>query len=359
MALPVYCLVLTLLGFYTFFLANVFGKEPEDTWKELTRVSGEERQKRLLSGAKAEGKALLYGNIDADHLERLRLDFERRYAGIKLEVWRASGEKTSNRVLTEARAGKYAVDVVAPSNEHLPVLMQAGLIGRYSSPGRNAYPDFHKDREGYWSSYDYNLAVIAYNSRLVSASEAPKKYEDFLNPKWKGDFALDMDPDKAVMGWLKSWGYEKTEKFMRALIKNDVVVRKGHTLLAQLLCAGEFKLALELYAYRVVSLKHEKGCPVEIVYPDPTPGAVTPLSIAKRAPHPYAAALLVDYIISEPAQRILAERGRLSGRRGIAPKYPDLDVEAKKVRLLLLRPEDAEQMGKRYQQLREEFILQR
>jgi len=339
--------------------STLYGKDAEEIWRELAKLSGEKRQKALITESKAEAKVVFYANISTDHLEILRQDFEKRYPGIKLEIWRGSGERTSNRILTEARAGKFDADVIGPGNEYLPTLMKAGLVGRYNSPERVGYLEIHKDRDGYWTSYVYNLAVIAYNTKLVSAAEAPRTYEDFLNPKWKGDFAIDMEPDRAVMGWLKTWGEEKTERFFRGLMRNEPVVRKGHTLLTQLLCAGEFKVAVELYAYRLAEVKNEKGCPVEIVYPDPTPGAVTPLVVAKRAPHAHAAALLVDYLLSEPGQRILAERGWFSGRRGIKPKFSELDVEGKGIRVLLLRPDDADRLGKKYLQLREEFLLKR
>ncbi|HYA27859.1 MAG TPA: extracellular solute-binding protein, partial [Acidobacteriota bacterium] len=197
------------------------------------------------------------------------------------------------------------------------------------------------------------------NTRLVGAAETPKKYDDFLDGKWKGNFALDMDPDKSLMGWLKTWGPERTKKYLQAISKNDVVVRKGHTLLAQLLCAGEFKAAIDLYAYRLADLKYTRGCPVEISYPDPTPATPSPVGIIKRTPRPYAAALLLDYLLSEPAQKIFTEAGRTSGRRGIRPRYPELDLEAKNVKVLLLTPEDAVQYDKPYQQLREEFLLNR
>lgn len=336
----------------------VFGKEPEEIWREMGKLSGEERQKRLVLGAKVEGKVLFYVNLSADHVELLRVDFESRYPGVKFEFWRGSGERTSNRVLTEARAQKFAVDVIGPGNEHLPLLMKSNLIGHYSSPERKFYIDAHKDREDYWTSVAYNLAIIAYNSKLVLATQAPRKYEDFLDPKRKGDFAIDMEPDRALMVWLKTWGEERTERYLEGLIKNEAVVRKGHTLLTQLLCAGEFKSAVELYAYRVAELKH-KGCPIDLIYPTPTPGAITPLVVAKRSPHPYAASLLVDYLLSERGQKILAGRGWFSGRRGIRPKYPDLDVEATGVQVLLLRPEDAERFGKKYQELRERFLVRR
>ncbi len=76
-------------------------REPEEIWQELLKLPAEERQKRLVAGAKAEGKAIVYGNISADHLERLRIDFDKRY-GLKLDGYRASGERVANRLLTEA-----------------------------------------------------------------------------------------------------------------------------------------------------------------------------------------------------------------------------------------------------------------
>lgn len=355
-----------LLGFWLMFLlAGVCAdaraaapREPEEIWQELLKLPGETRQKRLVEGARTEGKAVVYGNISADHLERLRLDFGKRY-GVKLDGFRASGEQVANRLLTEARAGKLDVDVMAPSNEHIPTLIKAGVAGRYNSPERAAFPDSHKDRLGYWTAYDYNVAVIAYNSRLVPAQEAPKKYEDFLESKWKGNFAIDMDPDKSLMGWFKIWGIERAKKYLQAISKNEVVVRKGHTLLTQLLCAGEFKAAIDLYAYRLADLKHTRGCPVEISYPDPTPATPSPVGVIKTTPRPYAAALLLDYLLSEPAQRIFAEAGRISARRDVRPRYPEIDLEAKGVKILLLTPDDAVQYEKPYQQLREEFLLNR
>jgi len=340
---------------------SLFGaapKQPEEIWQELSKLPAEERQKRLIAGARAEGKAVIYGNISADHQEWLRVDFNKRY-GVKLDGYRASGERVANRLLTEARSNKLDADVLAPSNEHIPALIKAGIAGRYDSPERAAYPDNYKDRLGYWTAYDLNVAVIAYNTRLVSANEVPKKYDDFLDPKWKGNFALDMDPDKSIMGWFKTWGVERTKKFLQAINKNEVVVRKGHTLMAQLLCAGEFKAAIDLYAYRLAYLKHTRGCPVEISYPDPTPATPSPVGVVRTTPRPYAAALLLDYILSEPAQKIFSESARISARRSIRARYPETDIEAKAVKILLLTPEDAIQYDKPYQQLREEFLLNR
>jgi len=134
-------------------------REPEEIWQELLKLPSEERQKRLVTGARTEGKAIVYGNISADHLEKLRIDFDKRY-GVKLDGYRASGERVANRLLTEARSGKLDADVMAPSNEHIPTLIKAGIAGRYNSPERAAYAESHKDKQGYWTAYDYNVAEI-------------------------------------------------------------------------------------------------------------------------------------------------------------------------------------------------------
>lgn len=336
----------------------VLGKEPEEIWKELGKLSGEERHALLLLKARAEGEVVWYTSSSIDSLSPLRKDFEKRYPKIKIKIWRASGERILNRILAEARAGRFNVDIVGAGYRYIFPLMRTGLVGRYISPERKFYPDIYKDQNGYWTSHIYRMVVMAYNTTLVSRPQAPRRYEDFLDPKWKGNFAIDTNPHRTLMAWLKIWGNEKTEKFLQGLIENEAAVRRGHTLVTQLLCAGEFKAAIELFAYRVAEFKH-KGCPVEMVFPDPTPGSLSLLYLVARSPHPYAAALLVDYVLSKTGQRLLAEKGLYSARRGIKLKYPEMNMAKRGIRSLLLRPKDAEQFGKNYLQLRERYLLVR
>ena len=347
-----------LVFFLALFSSLGFTEEPEEIWKKLSQLSGRERQNLLLSNARAEGEVVWYTTKPFLFAFALRSEFLKRFPGVELEIWRASGERVINRIMAESRAGKLGADIINVSNEFVPAVRNADLVGRYRSPERKFYPDLFKDREGYWTSEAYIVAVMAYNTNLVSQSEAPRKYEDFLDRKWKGSFAIDTDPDRALMGWLKTWGNERTEKFLEGIIKNDVAIRRGHTLMAQLLCAGEFKAAIELYAFRVAELK-EKGCPVKMVFPDPTPGAGSSLIVAKHSRRPYAAALLVDFLLSEGGQRILSDKGQQVARHGIKLKYPEIVVENRGVRLQLLRPEDSEKLGKKYLELRERFLLNR
>ncbi len=350
-------LVVSLISLFLFSSLG-FAKEPEEIWQELAQLSGEKRRSFLLSKARKEGKVVWYTNLRISLFSALRNDFKKTYPKVKLEYWRASGDRVANRVMTEARAGSLNADVISVSNEFLPILIKADLVGRYRSPERKFYSEIFKDKEGYWTSNHYVVAVIAYNTTLVPRSEAPKQYEDFFKPEWKGKFAMDINPDRALMGWLKIWGNERTENFLQGLVKNEVALRRGHTLMTQLLCAGEFSAAIELYAYRVSDIK-QKGCPIQMVFPNPTPGALAPQVVAKGSKRPYGAALLLDYILSLRAQRILLNNGSLSGRSGIGSKNPVMDMEKRGVKLLLLRPDDSEILGKKYLELRERFLLNR
>jgi len=340
------------------FFSSGLAAEPEEIWQDLGKLSGDERQKFLISKAKEEGEVAWYTSQSPDVAEPLRHDFETRHPGIKIKIWRGRGEAMSNRMLTEARAGKFAVDIASGAAEFFPVLIKADLIGKHASPERDFYSSTNKDRDGLWTNGGDVISVIAYNSNLVSKAEAPKTYEDFLNPKWKGSFAIDTNPDRMVIGWLKLWGGEKTEQFLQALMKNGAAVRSGHSLMAQLLCAGEFKAAIELYAHRAADLK-QKGCPLEMVFPNPTIGAVGPLFVAKRALHPFAAALLVDYLLSESGQKILVDKRRHSGRRGIKVSDPELDLAKRGVQTLLSTPEDIIRWERNYFELRERYLLVR
>lgn len=336
--------------------ATVLPKEPEEIWQELGKLSGEERQKLLVSKAKEEGEVSWYTSIAPDAIDQWRSDFETRYSGVKVRVWRGRGEAMSGRMLTETRAGKFTVDVGSGAPEFFPILRKADVVGRYVSPEREFYSSVSKDRDGFWTNGSNVLVVIAYNSNLVPRAEAPNNYQDFLNPKWKGGFAIDTNPDSVVMGWLKLWGGEKTEQFLQALMKNGAAVRSGHSLMAQLLCAGEFKAAIELYAHRAAELK-QKGCPLEMVFPEPTIGSMGPLFIAKRAPHPYAAALLVDYLLSANGQKILVDKRHHSSRQGIKMSDPELDLEKRGVTTLLLTPEDISNLERNYFELRKRYVL--
>ena len=201
---------------------------------------------KLVEAAKKEGKLVWYTSTNVTESKPLLDDFEKAY-GIRGEIFRASGEKTLNRIVTEGRAGRWDYDVVTISE--VDALMDAKLLGSYRSPeARTFIPEF-KDANGYWTAVYVNYATIGYNTKLVSEKDAPKQWEDLLDPKWKSKISIDQEQYSWYGTLHKAWGRERAQKYMRAIAKQDIQWRKGHTLIAQLMSAGEFPLGV-VYAHR-------------------------------------------------------------------------------------------------------------
>jgi iron(III) transport system substrate-binding protein len=336
-------------------------KTVEGTLNELNKLSPPERQKRLEEGAKKEGAVQFYANENIDLLQQQAQGFMKRYPFVKADFWRGSGARLVERVLLEHRAKKLDADVINVPFEAGLALKKENVWIPYHSPELRNYSKTYADDKGFWSSSHMNIAVIAYNSKMVRPEEAPKDYPDLFNPKWKGELSIDQEPDRALMGWLVAWGEEKTRDFLKRLMRNGMVARRGHTQQIQLLCGGEFKIGVEFYAYRVAQLKYERKCPVAMNFPNPTPGSVGSLvGINRNAPHPYAAALFTDFNLSAEGAKILASTGRISGHRDVKSIYEEVSqLEQKKVPLLLVPPEKADEWGPVAKKIMEEILIRK
>src|SRR5207247_4517999 len=151
---------------------------------------GADREQRLVRGARAEREINLYSSLVLEDLNALAAAFEKRN-GVKLKFWRAGSEKVVQRIVTEARAGRFDFDVVETNGPELESLHREKLLQKAGSPH---FPDLmpgaiRPHRE--WVGTRLNLFVHAYNTNLVKKEELPKSYEDFLHPRWKGRLGLE------------------------------------------------------------------------------------------------------------------------------------------------------------------------
>lgn len=351
--------LMTALGLFP--CSILFAQSSGEILSKLGDLAPAERESKLIEGARREGAVGAYASEDNELLGRYRAAFAKKYPFLKLEFWRAGGGKIVERVLMEHRAKKLGADVVGISFDELVVVQREGVLARYESPERKFYSAALKDKQGYHTSTNIIPTVIAYNTKLVKAEESPKDYPDLLHARWKGEMSIDTEPSRAVMGWLLSWGEEKTRAYMRGLVANGVLVRRGHSLQTQLLCAGEAKAAVELYAYRVAQVKHERKCPVGFAFGRPTPAAVAQLwGASGAAEHPHAAALLIDFILSEEGGRIVASTGRIPTRQGVKAQYEEVsNLEERGVPLLVISPEEGFKLRDKTNQLIEEILIRK
>ena len=308
-------------------------------------VAQDSHTQKLIDGAKKEGALVWYMSASIEDAKAILLAFNKKYPFLKTDFFRAGSARLFNRIMNEARAGKVLFDLVAVRGLETHQLVKAGLLQPYVSPESAAYPAGFKDSKGYWVDYFDSYNVIGYNTQLVARDQAPKSWEDLLDPKWKGKIALDEENFSWYGAMTQKWGKEKTQRYMRALAKQDIQLRNGQTLIAQLMAAGEFSVAMVL-AHRIEKMK-EQGAPVEWVTTlDPVTASLHPIGIAAKAPHPNAAKLFVDFILSKDGQQLLLSIERTPARPGI-----DTKMEARKLKLFPMPPE----LGERYEQFQKEF----
>ena len=278
----------------------------------------------VLESAKKEGTVVFYASVPQDQISRLSEGFEKKYPPIKVQALRAGPSRILSRVMTEERAGNPLVDVINLDTFNAWVLKSKGFLQSYRSDEMEAFPAEFKDPEAMMPCCMYVLTnVMAYNTRLLSQKEIPKAYADLLDRKWKGKMGLDNDDAKWFAPLVAIWGKEKTVNYFRSLMKQDPSMVRGHALQTELLAAGEFSLAVNLFGYQALELQ-SRGAPIEIIQADAVIARAGHLLLPKRAPHPNAAKLFIDYLLSAEGQQLLAKMGREVARRGIAIRYPRL-----------------------------------
>jgi len=234
-----------------------------------------------------------------------------------------------------------------PAHSQGRPLVEAGVIGRYVSPER-AFLDAHlKDEKGYWTAFFSRHLVFAYNTTLVPAARLPKTYFDLLDPYWKGKLAIDDHPGNWLAGMVKAYGKEKATELLQGVVRQAPKIIRGRTLKGQLLAAGEFHAAVDQTEESVIEIK-KKGAPVDYALLENTPVLTNPVLLAKNAPHPYAAALFVDYLLSSAGQQAVVDIDYVPTRQGFKPKNQELAARAAKAKLVFF---DLDWFGERQKEI--------
>lgn len=291
----------------------------EDLWRQLEKLPAAEREKRLVEGAKKEGEMVWYTNSGIENATRYIQAFKKKYPFINANFWRSKTRQVTQRIVAEANAGKHLVDVIKPSTDLLPILLEKNLIAKYDTPARAIYPAHAKSP--FYTNMNYAFRVFAFNPRKVNAKDAPRSWEDLLNPKWKNEILFDESSLEEVMALLGAWGKERTVNYLTRLSQQQLMIRVGRDTTTQMMMAGEAQLSVTTYAYNNETLR-ASNAPIDWVAEDLIPTLIYPLTLARNAPHPHAAALFYDYLISEEGQRLIAREGRVVAHPKVDPIYP-------------------------------------
>ena len=272
----------------------------------LASYQGADREQRLVAGAKAEGELTLYSSMQLASIAPLQQAFEKRY-GLKLRVWRSSGKDILNRVLSEEKANRADLDVLETDGFALEAMHREGVLQTVKSPFvADLIPQAVRPH-GQWVGTRVNISASVYNTHLVKAGDLPKTYPDLLDARFKGMLGVEMDDYDwfgMVVGLL---GEERGLELFRGIVAtNGLSVRKGHTLLTNLSAAGEVPIGLDVFMQNVDVAK-KRGAPVEWFLISPAVARFNAVAMAKRAPHPHAALLFYDFMLSE-GQTVMLKR---------------------------------------------------
>jgi iron(III) transport system substrate-binding protein len=267
--------------------------------------------------AEAEGKLMFYAAFNANDSKTLTDGFKKLYPKIDATFYRTTDAQLMERILTENRAGQNLWDVAMTTSFYGHNLKKRGLFAAYDSPERKHFRDGYKDPQAMWTSIYTNYAAFGYNTRAVPQSSLPKSHADLLKPEWKGQIGMDSKPYEWFGTIIKAMGDEKGLSFMRELAKL-AQLRSGRTLVAQLVAAGEFKGALTAYSQTFEVLK-PAGAPVDWVYLNPVFANIHPVGVSAKAPHPNAARLFMDFVLSKRGQELIRGMNRIPDRIDTPP----------------------------------------
>jgi iron(III) transport system substrate-binding protein len=326
--------------------SNLQAATAEETLAKINQLSPSERQAALVREAKNERTVVWYAPMNRESLRQFTDAFEADYPFLKVEVLTGGPQSLLNRILTEQRAGKHYYDILNVRSSALYTLKKANTVMRYDTPHRRALRAGFTDKEGYLNGIWASLLVYLYNAKQVPRAQAPKSIDDLLQPHWKGKLGMDKDADDWLAAIMDYYGDEKGKQIARGLGAQQLNIRKGRTLVSQLVAAGEFPVQIDGHHHEAVALK-KAGAPIDYLFPEPfvPVKAVSMLALSSRPPHPHAAALLIDFMLSRKGQEIAYRQNRWPAHRELATGGPD-EVGNRKT----LVP-DSEKWGARFEEL--------
>ena len=276
---------------------------------------GADRSQLLAERARQEGALVVYTSLATSESVPLTQAFERKY-GVKVQLWRSLSDQVVRRALNEARARRHSVDVIETNAPELEALARERVLARFFSPHIADIPHWGVPPHRMWISDRVDFFVVAFNTAKVRREELPATYEGFLDPKWKGRIGLEATDQEWLAGLAKHWGEKRAVDFFRGLVAMKPDLRKGHVLLSEMVAAGEVPVSLTNYASNADSMKRREK-PIDWKPVEPVIGRPQAIGLAANAPHPNAALLFADFVLSPEGQQLFNSMGRFPSSRKV------------------------------------------
>lgn len=290
---------------------------------QVEKMNRAEREALLIKGAKEEKELMFYATTPVTQVAVLRKHFNARYPFVELKHYYSPRQGILNKTVSEYRGNANITDVIMTDVSYGTVLLKEGVSAPYSTPDAARYVRGSFDPKGQWFTMYMLTTALVFNRNLVKPSDAPKTYQDLLDPKWKGKMMFDPEAAFIMAAMEQTWGKEKARDYLSKLARQDLIFRRGTTLTSQLIAAGEQPIAIAINAETTADMR-DKGAPLGFSVLPPRIIKPNGFFVAKKAPHPHAALLFTDWALSEEGQKVLAvELGKGVAMKGIPSKYKE------------------------------------
>ena len=293
------------------------------------------RAQSTMEKAQKEGKVVWYSSLTLKISQEVCKLFNSKNLFIKCELHRDGSSKLYRRYRQEARGKIFRADVIHSSNIGQFIIMHDKLkyIAPYKPKGTEGFLPNFKTEDGRWTILRASVMVPVYNTRLVKPDQVPKSYLDFLKPEWKNKLVV-ADPNYGgfatitMIAIANMFGLDYYEKLMA----NNPRRWGSAAGTISLVERGEVLMTTGAVAY--TAYNHiKKGEPIKMVLlKEGAPFVRSPVSVLAKAPHPNAARVFVDFLLSLEVQQLLADRGLYVGHRGV--KYPDAQTPLSDFKLI-------------------------
>jgi iron(III) transport system substrate-binding protein len=300
----------------------------------------------LVAAAVKEGTVVWYSTLIVNQIVRPMAEaFEKKYPGIKVQYSRATSSDVALKIRNEARARRTQADLFDGSNKVF-LLEDAGLVADYRPLAAADWPADLRDRNGRWTALNMFYWTAAVNTNTVKAEDIPRTYEDLLNPRWKGQIAWTYDltpggPPGFIYNILTTMGKDKGMDYLRAFAKQaPVTIPAAQRVVLDKVISGEYPLAVMILNYHA-TISIGQGAPVKWLRMEPLLQSMSLISVVNNSPHPNAARLFAEFMLSDEGQKVLADNDYIPASPRVPAKVPQNKPDVGGFRVNTVSPDQA------------------
>jgi iron(III) transport system substrate-binding protein len=306
-----------------------------------------------IDAAKKEARVVVYAAVPPQTMKVINDSFEKKY-GIRVEYWRASTTAILERALNEWRVGQAGADVIEGNKGPQLILKSEGVFDKFIPPAATKFPQQFVEADGILTPWRFNPISILYNTELVRKEELPRTLGDLLLPRWKGKITIP-DPSRHTttaqfLADLDRYDGIKWREFAKGLAQQQPLMVESFAPIVNTVIKGEAHLGITYLKY----VGQYKG-PIDYVRLNKYLADTNYMGVSKKAVHPNAGRLYVEYICSPEGQKAMAATGEFVLAPQVSPAFPGAADVAQ--RTLFMEEPTAEEFKKLSEEMRQIFVV--